>query len=106
MDIDRINSALRSQADEIGTKAPQLETGRRRGGVGFFGGFWTTLVVLGLLAGLYLFRPQIVDAAPQLARVLDPYARWSIRAASGSTARSGGCSAWGRCRTDAARTLA
>jgi hypothetical protein len=75
MDIDRINSALRSQADEIGTKAPQLETGRRRGGVGFFGGFWTTLVVLGLLAGLYLFRPQIVDAAPQLARVLDPYAR-------------------------------
>ena len=32
-------------------------------------------MILGLLAGLYLFRPQLVDAAPQLAPVLDPYAR-------------------------------
>lgn len=74
IDLDRINSTLRTHADQIGAKAPQLEAPRRRR-PGFGGGFWGSLAVLAILAALYVFRPQIVEAVPRAAAVLDPYAR-------------------------------
>ena len=73
VDLDRINSTLRTHADHIGAKAPQIEPRRRRRG-GFGSGFVGSLVILGLLAALYLFRLEIVEVVPQAAAVLDPYA--------------------------------
>lgn len=75
IDLDRINSTLRSQADQLGTKAPQLQASPRRRRSGFGGGFLGTLLILAVLAGLYLYRPQIVTALPRTAAILDPYAR-------------------------------
>ena len=75
IDLDRINSTLRSHGDQVGAKAPQVGRTRRRR-AGFAGGFWGALAVLAVLAVLYIFRLQIVEVVPQSAAVLDPYARF------------------------------
>lgn len=77
LDIDRINSTLRSQADQLGARAPRVEgapAASRRRGSGFGGGFWGALLVIALLAAVYVYRGQIVQAVPAAAAVLDPYA--------------------------------
>jgi predicted Zn finger-like uncharacterized protein len=71
LDIDQINSSLRSANNRIGGKAPQVGPARRRGG--FASGFWGALLVLAVLAGLYVAGPRIIAAAPQTGVVLNPY---------------------------------
>jgi len=71
LDIDQINSSLRTANDRIGGKAPQVGQARRRGG--FASGFWGALVVIAVLAGLYLGGPAIIATVPQTGVVLNPY---------------------------------
>ena len=71
LDIDQINSSLRTANNRIGGKAPQVARARRRGG--FASGFWGALLVLAVLAGLYVGGPRIVEAVPQSGVVLNPY---------------------------------
>lgn len=73
IDVDQINATLRSQADRLGAKAPRIEGAGRSGG-SFGRGFWGTLLVLAVLAALYVFRPEIVEAVPSAGALLDPYA--------------------------------
>ncbi len=75
IDIDRINSTLRSQADRLGTPAPRLEGSPERGGSGFARGFWGALLAIALLVLIYAFRGPIIQAVPPTAAVLDPYAQ-------------------------------
>lgn len=71
IDLDRINSSLRTANNRIAGKPPQVGRPRRRGG--FAGGFWGAILVLAVLAGLYVAGPAIVAAAPQTGVVLNPY---------------------------------
>lgn len=76
IDLDRINSTLRSQADRIGAVAPQIEApSRRRGDGGFGGGFWGALLAIAILALIYVYHGQIIQAVPPTAAVLNPYAQ-------------------------------
>ena len=70
MDLDRINSTLRSHGGLVQTEADRP---RRRSG--FAGGFWGSLAILAVLAGLYIFRTPIVEMVPQSAALLEPYGR-------------------------------
>jgi predicted Zn finger-like uncharacterized protein len=72
IDIQQVNSSLRTANARIGGKAPQVGPARRRGG-GFAGGFWGALLILAVLAGLYIAAPTIMEAAPQTRFLLDPY---------------------------------
>ncbi|HVG48205.1 MAG TPA: zinc-ribbon domain-containing protein [Rubellimicrobium sp.] len=71
LDIDQINSSLRTANNRIGGKAPQVGQARRRGS--FARGFWGALLVVALLAGLYVTGPAITAAVPQAGVVLTPY---------------------------------
>jgi predicted Zn finger-like uncharacterized protein len=77
LDLDRINSTLRSHGDQLGAGAsrPERALRRRRRGGGFLGGFLGTLLVLAVLAAAYVWREDIEAVVPQAAVVLDPYAR-------------------------------
>ena len=71
LDIDQINSSLRTANDRIGGRVPQVGPARRRGG--FARGFWGALLVVALLAGLYVVAPTVTAALPEASVVLDPY---------------------------------
>ena len=72
LDIDQINSTLRSTSDRIGGRAPQIgEPPRRRRGFG--GGFAGALLAMAVLALLYVFAPQITAAVPGTEPVLTSY---------------------------------
>jgi hypothetical protein len=71
VDLDQINSSLRTANNRIGGKAPQVAPPRRRSG--FAKGFWGALLVVALLAGLYVMSPAITVAVPQARVVLVPY---------------------------------
>ena len=71
LDLDRINSSLRSANDRFGGRAPQVRPVRL--GSGFARGFWGALLVLAVLAGLYVAAPPIMEAIPQSRVVLGPY---------------------------------
>lgn len=72
LDIDQINSTLRSTSDRIGGKAPQIgKAPRRRRGFG--GGFAGALLAMAVLALLYVFSSQIIAAVPGTEPVLTSY---------------------------------
>ena len=71
LDLDQINSSLRTGNDRIGGRAPQVRPARRGGG--FARGFWGALLVLAVLAGLYVMAPTLMDTVPQSRVVLEPY---------------------------------
>ena len=75
-DIDEINSTLRKDSARRAPNAqpapreattPEEETG------GFMRGFRWVLILAVLLVLLYVFAPQLREAVPALAPVLDPY---------------------------------
>ncbi|WP_176559255.1 zinc-ribbon domain-containing protein [Rubellimicrobium roseum] len=73
VDPEAMNATLRPTTERRSDRLAPFDPPRRRRS-SFASGFWSALVVLLILAGLYLLRPQIVEALPASATVLDPYA--------------------------------
>ena len=69
-DVDAINSSLRSDLTE---SEPDAISAKPRRSGGFLSGFGLIIMIGLLLIGIYGFSPQISDAVPQAAPVLDGY---------------------------------
>ncbi len=74
VDPDRISSTLRSPPNYPSRLAPHRDPEPPEQRSGFGRGFVWMLILLAVLAGIYLFRPEITAAVPAAAVVLDPYA--------------------------------
>ena len=71
LDLDQINSSLRTTNDRIGGRVPQVVPPWRCGR--FAHGFWGALLVLAVLAVLYVAAPSIMRAVPETSVALQPY---------------------------------
>jgi len=74
-DIDEINSTLRAAGDRDAPIAAEVDAeavaqDRRKG---FRIGFGLSLLILGALAALYSYAPQVAEALPGLSAALDQY---------------------------------
>ena len=75
-DIDEINSTLRKDSARrapTAQSAPRETTTPEEKSGGFMRGFRWVLILAVLLGLLYVFAPQISEAVPALAPVLEPY---------------------------------
>jgi len=79
-DIEEINSTLAATDGEQGDETDAAKELRRRSG--FRRGFSLAVVVFAILALVYVFAPNIADAAPGTATALASYVDWvnSLRA--------------------------
>lgn len=72
-DIEEINSSLRSNAERGDPTIPEpeeIEEEKRRG---FRFGFFTVLIVIAVFAALYIFAPEISEAVPAVAGIMESY---------------------------------
>ena len=69
-DVDAINSSLRGDMAE---SEPDTISAKPRRSGGFLSGFGLIIMIGLILIGIYGFSPQISDAVPQAAPVLDGY---------------------------------
>ena len=69
-DIEEINSTLSADNAEQEKSDEEQEPIRRRG---FRGGFFSVLILAGLLILIYMMAPQITGAVPAMAGVMDSY---------------------------------
>lgn len=79
-DIDEINSTLRSDKDRARTEAKARGIGEeprpKRERRGFRGGFAAALLIFAIMALLYVYAPDIAQAAPQVDPYLSAYVGW------------------------------
>lgn len=70
-DIEEINSTLRAGSDAHALETPQGTL--KDGGSGFARGFFSMLLLMVVLIGIYVMAPQIKDAVPGLSDAVNAY---------------------------------
>jgi predicted Zn finger-like uncharacterized protein len=73
-DIEEINSTLRAGSETRGEGAPAAVAAAQPPAAGFRTGFFSALVVAGLLVALYVMAPRLAAQFPAAAEALESYA--------------------------------